>query len=269
MIYDNMSNIKLSVVIPSYKDPWLINTINSLLKHSELGDQLEVIAVLDGYWPEFELVQDPRVRYIHLGKNVGMKEAINTGVRIARGEFIMRTDEHCDFGQGYDRILTEACEPNWIVTARRYFLDPDKWEIMDIPYIDYEKLVTQTIGDAKKYTGFPWKERKEERKDIMIDETMAMQGSMWVMARVWWDKVIGELVSGSYGTHYQDQHEMIFKTWRAGGKIMVNKNTWFAHRHNSFPRRHTISHGTQEKELQAFYDYWHDYYVEIKKQWKI
>ena len=87
-----MSNIKLSVVIPSYRDPWLINTINSLLKHSDLGDKLEIIAVLDGYWPSFPLVQDPRVRYVHLGQNVGMKEAINTGVRAARGEFLMRTE---------------------------------------------------------------------------------------------------------------------------------------------------------------------------------
>jgi len=264
-----MSNIKLSVIIPSYKDPSLVKTIDSLLVNSELGESLEIIVVLDGYWPEFKLVNDPRVRYVHLGKNRGMKEAINAGVEVSKGEFIMRTDEHCDFGKGYDRILTETCEPNWIVTARRYFLDPDKWKVMDTPYIDYEMLVTQSIGKAKKYTGYPWVERTKERKDIMIDETMAMQGSMWVMTRSWWDKIIGELVSGPYGTHYQDQHEMIFKTWKAGGKMMVNKNTWFAHRHNTFPRHHDISHGSQEKELQAFYDHWKDYYTEIKKKWAI
>jgi glycosyltransferase involved in cell wall biosynthesis len=261
--------IKLSVVIPSYKDPYLVKTIDSLLVNSGLGKKLEIIAVLDGYWPTFEIINDPRVRYVHLGKNRGMKGAINAGVAISQGEFIMRTDEHCAFGKDYDRILTETCEPNWIVTARRYFLDPDKWEVMDIPYIDYERLVTQTIGDAKKFTGFPWVERANKRKNIMIDETMAMQGSMWVMARSWWDKVIGELEAGPYGTHYQDQHEMIFKTWKAGGKMMVNKNTWFAHRHNSFRRHHQVSHGSQQKELQAFYDYWKDYYMEIKKQWNV
>ena len=265
-----MPDIKLSVIIPSYKDPILIKTIDSLLVNSELGDQLEVIVVLDGYWPEFELRNDPRVRYVHLGKNSGMKDAINAGVAISKGEYIMRSDEHCMFGKGFDVILTRDCQPNWIVTARRFFLDPDNWKVMDIPYIDYEKLVTQSIGDAKKYTGFPWAERTKERKDIMIDETMAMQGSMWVMTRSWWDKVIGELSSGPYGTHYQDQHEMIFKTWKAGGKMMVNKNTWFAHRHNSFSRRHEISHGSQQKELQAFYDHWKDYYLkEIKPKWGI
>lgn len=262
-----MSNIKLSVIIPSYKDPLLHKTIQSLLDNAE--GEIEIIAVLDGYWPETPVNEDVRVRVLHLGKNVGMRRAINAGVAIARGEYIMRTDEHCSFGKGYDVILTRDCKPNWIVTPRRYFLDPVKWEVMDIPYIDYEMLVTQSVGEAKKYTGFPWPERTKGRKDIMIDETMAMQGSVWVMSRSWWDKVIGELQTQGYGSMYQDQHEMIFKTWKAGGKMMVNKNTWFAHRHNSFPRHHDISHGSQQKELQAFYDQWKDYYMEIKKLWRL
>ena len=60
------------MIIPGYRDPLLIKTIDSLLESSELGDKLEIIAVLDGYWPDFELRGDPRVKYIHLGKNRGM-----------------------------------------------------------------------------------------------------------------------------------------------------------------------------------------------------
>ena len=207
--------MKLSVVIPSFRDPLLIKTINSLLESSEFGDQLEIIAVLDGYWPDFKIVHDPRVRYVHLGKNRGMREAINAGVSIARGEFIMRTDEHCMFPKGFDKAMTDACEPNWIMTATRYFLDPIKWERMDIPPYIYEKL---KIRDDMKFEGVKWHERERERKDVMIDETMAMQGSMWVMTRKWWDEVIKELDTEHYGPQYQDQHEMIFKTWKAGGK---------------------------------------------------
>ena len=263
-----MSNIKLSVVIPSYKDPLLIKTIDSLLVNSELGMQLEIIAVLDGYWPEFELRIDPRVKYIHLGKNRGMRDAINAGVSISRGKFIMRTDEHCIFGKGFDRIMTESCEPNWIITARRYCLDPLKWEVMDIPFVDYEKLSIQTAKYTRKFTGIPWTKRQEERKDIMIDETMAMQGSCWVMSRQWWDKVIGELQTEGYGPMYQDSHEMVFKTWKAGGKLMVNKNTWFAHKHVKFPRTHTYGNTDFYPNLKYAHDLWRPYYEEIKKQWK-
>lgn len=262
--------MKLSCIIPSYKDPLLWPTIESLLASSELGKDLEIIAVFDGYWPE-KTIQDPRVRYIHLGKNGGMRNAINTGVKVARGEFLMRTDEHCTFGQGFDRIMVESCEPNWIMTATRYFLDPVKWEVMDIePYI-YEKL---KIRNNYKFEGQRWKSRDEERKDIMIDETMAMQGSCWVMPHKWWKDVIKELQTEGYGPLIQDSHEMVFKTWKAGGKLMVNKNTWFAHKHYSFSRTH--QQGTKENPANndAGYKYaidtWGDYYEkEIRPKWNV
>jgi len=263
--------MKLSVIIPSYKDPLLTKTIDSLLVNSELGDELEVIAVFDGYWPEFEIRGDKRVRYIHLGKNRGMREAINAGVDIARGEFLMRTDEHCMFAKGFDKEMTNSCHSNWIMTARRYFLDPVKWEVMDIAPVNYEKLVIQ---DGKKFSGSRWKERDIERKDHLIDQTMAMQGSCWVMPHAWWNKVIGRLQTEGYGPHYQDSHEMIFKTWKAGGKMVLNKKTWFAHKHRKFSRTH--QEGTKENPANREEGWaysvkvWKDYYEnEVRKRWKI
>jgi len=264
--------MKLSVVIPCYKEPYLQQTIDALLNASELGDQLEVIPVLDGYWPSVPLKDDDRVKIVHLGKNRGMRGAINAGVSVASGEFIMRTDCHCLFAQGYDRILTETCEPNWIVTAVRYFLDPVQWKVMDLPPVVYEKLAIQKTEKGEKFSGRPWD--RPERKDIMIDETMAMQGSMWLMPKAWWEKVIVELDSVNYGQLIQDSHEMQFKTWQAGGKLMVNKNTWFAHKHRDFPRSH--NNGTPENpaDNERGYAYaiaiWKDYYLkEIKPKWEI
>lgn len=257
----------LSVIIPSWKDPYLQDTINSLLVNSQLGDKLEVVAVLDGYWPDKQLVNDDRLKVLHLGKNRGMRDAINAGVLVSCGKYIMRTDEHCMFAQGYDKELVNSCKDNWIMTPRRYFLDPKKWEVMDIDYIDYEKLVIQ---ENKKFSGQRWTNRKRQRKNKMIDETMAMQGSCWMMPRRWWDGVIEELQTEGYGPLYQDSHEMVFKTWKAGGKLMVNKNTWFAHKHRSFSRTH--NYGTVEATPGWSYslDTWRDYYEkEVRPKWKI
>lgn len=257
----------LSIIIPSYKDPLLIKTIDSLLENSE--GEIEIIAVLDGYWPS-EVKSDPRVRYLHLGKNRGMRGAINAGVLIARGEFLMRADEHQKFGKGYDRILTETLEDNWIVTPRRYCLDVKKWEVMDIPPVDYMKLKIQNVREGvRKFAGVPWERNRKE----MIDETMAMQGSCWVMKRSWWDKVIGELQTEGYGPHYQDSHEMVFKTWQAGGKLMVNKNTWHAHKHRKFPRTHnngtTENPSNNEQCWKYSLEVWEDYYNKVRPRWKI
>lgn len=261
--------IKLSVIIPCWKDPYVIPTIQSLLDSSELGEALEVIAVFDGFWPTFDLIEDPRVRYIHLGANRGMRGAINAGVDAARGEYLMRTDEHCIFAKGYDRKMTRDCKENEIMTARRYFLDPIKWEVMeDQGFVDGEKLVIQ---EGKKFSGRPWKEWDEKNKDKKIYETLAMQGSMWVMPHAWWDKVIGELQTEGYGPLIQDSHEMVFKTWKAGGRLMLNRNTWFAHKHRSFPRTH--NNGTKENPAKNDDGYayalevWGEYYKEIKEKW--
>ena len=70
-----------------------------------------------------------------------------------------------------------------------------------MPPVDYMKLSIVSYGRGKKFSGTGWKSREKERKDVAVDETMAMQGSCWVMRRMWWDDVIGELQSDGYGTH--------------------------------------------------------------------
>jgi len=271
--------IKLSCVIPAYHDPYNKNTVEDILKNSELGDALEVIVVWDGFYPPADwIVDDPHVRYIHLGKNGGMKNAINCGMRVARGEFVMRLDEHCKFPKGFDKVLTDECQENWIFTARRFFLDPTTWTVMDpkkYPPVDCEKLVIQHDDDGSelKWTGQRWKSRAKELENEPIIESMAMQGSMWVMPRKWWNEVIGELEWEKRGPHYGDSHEVVFLTWKAGGKLMVTKNTWFAHKHRSFPRTH--SGGSPENPHKKEYwkynlSIWRDYYMnEIKPKWGI
>lgn len=254
----------ISVIIPSYKDPYLNKTIESII--SSFRGEFEIIPVYDGYIPKEPINQDIRIRPIHLVENVGMREAINTGVRYSVGKYIMRTDEHCMFSPGFDIRITECIAPNWIVTPRRYALDPVKWEVMPIPPIDYEKLKIVNYGRGMKFSGVKWDRPNMEH--IRIDETMAMQGSCWIMYRSWWDDVIGELQTFGYDTHYQDSHEMVFKTWKAGGKLMVNKDAWYAHKHRSFPRTHGYGGEKADKCFAYALEQWKDYYEnEVKKSW--
>lgn len=259
----------LSIVIPSYKDPLLHKTIDSLLENA-VGE-IEIIPVLDGYTPETPIKENPKIIPLQLGNNVGMRRAINAGVALARGEFIMRNDEHQIFGKGYDVILTRDCEPNWIVTPRRYFLDTVKWEVMNIPPVDFMKLkIVNVSPGVRKFSGV----EAPGNDGLPIQESMAMQGSCWVMRKSWWDEVIGELQNEGYGPHYQDSHEMVFKTWKAGGKLMVDKNTWHAHKHRDFPRTHNNGTPENPSNNEACWKYslevWEDYYNNvIKPKWHV
>ena len=103
---------------------------------------------------------------------------------------------------------------------------------------------------------------------------MAMQGSMWLMPKKLWEDVIGELQTEGYGQMYQDSHEMVFKLWKAGGRLILDKRTWYAHKHRSFVQgRHE---GTKENPslrgeagIYAL-KLWKDYYInDIKPRWKL
>lgn len=248
---------KLSCIIPSHNDIYLHKTIDSLLENS--AGEIEIIPVLDGYVPETQFRDDPRIKPVYHDKNKGMRESINTGVEASTGDYLMRTDEHCMFGERFDIIILDTIQPDWIVVPRRYFLDPVKWGVMDEPCVDYEKLKIRNYSRGQKFHGIVWNSRKESRKQYDIDETMAMQGSCWFMSRSWWEKVIGRLDS-AYGTLYQDSHEMQFKTWKAGGKLVVNKLTWYAHKHRSFPRTHGYPGDQADHTFKHALDQWRDYY---------
>jgi len=252
--------MRLSVVIPSYKDPLLHKTIASIL--TSATGEIEIIPVLDGYKPIVQITSDSRVKPLYLKENVGMREAINRGVQASTGKYIMRTDEHCLFAPGFDKEILKHIKDNQIVTARRYFLDVEKWKVMDIKPVDYEKLII--VNDRwHKFAGQRWRTRERERESMKIDETMAMQGSFWIMPRSWWNKVIKRLDSNGYGILYQDSVEMLMKTWQAGGKLMVNKNTWFAHKHVDFNRTHRYSTELSRASFAHSISVWGDYYNDV------
>ena len=91
----------------------------------------------------------------------------------------------------------------------------------------------------------------------------------WIMSRKWWDTVIVRLDSEGYGTHYQDTTEMLFKTWRAGGKLMLNKKTWFAHKHRNFNRTHNYPGELADASFLFALDLWKDDYEIVRLKWGV
>jgi len=216
---------KLSVIIPSRECSYLNKTISDLLIKAK--EEIEIIVVLDGYEPSAPIKGNSKVTVIRQEQN-GMRAAINLGVTFANGEFIMKIDEHCMVEEGFDVKLKANCNDNWVVIPRRYRLDPDNWKIIEDgrPPIDY-----MYIEDKNGYLhGTIDKERTEERKEILIDELMTFQGSCYFMKKSFWS-VIGPLDDFNYGAFSNEAQEVGNKAWLSGGKVMINKKTWYAHWH--------------------------------------
>lgn len=242
---------KLSVIIPSRNERFLNNTIQSLLDNSV--EDIEVIAVIDENYPE-KLIDDKRISYVHFGSPRGMRAGINAASAVATGEFLMKSDGHCMFGPGFDKILKENCDDNWVVIPRRKRLDAENWKIMDVgkPDIDYHYLCFPERGKEHDWGmhGVKWQSKDIQRKNPKydIDDTMSFQGSCWFMKKGWFEKRMGgRLDDNFYGSFAQEPQEIGLKTWLGGGAIKVNKKIWYAHLHKG-PRLGKMYRYTMDDE---------------------
>src|SRR3989304_9808771 len=116
----------LSVIIPTYNDPFLKKTIDSILENAQ--GEIEIIPILDGYSLPTPLKSDPRVKVINIPLNQGMRPAINVGIEASDGDYIMKCDAHCLFAPGFDVTIIKNCAKNWLMIPRRYSLDVINWQ---------------------------------------------------------------------------------------------------------------------------------------------
>jgi glycosyltransferase involved in cell wall biosynthesis len=116
----------LSVIIPAREEVWLQRTIEDVLENSEADT--EVIAILDGYWPDPPVSDHPKVTVVHHTESIGQRAATNEGARISQAKYIMKADAHCAFGKGFDRILIEDCQYDWTLIPQLYNLHVFDWK---------------------------------------------------------------------------------------------------------------------------------------------
>jgi len=226
----------VSCIIPSRNEPYLKQTIESLLQNST--GKIEIIAVLDGYWMD-DMVVSPDVHYIHLTDPIGMRGAINAGVAIANGEFILKTDAHCLFSKGYDTVLSKDCQDNMVIVPRRYALDVKNWKIEE--RTDNKYPIDKMYLD-ENLQGRPSEERNKEP----IEDLQTAQGSCWFMKKDYFH-FLELLDEETYGTFWQEFQEIGFKCWLSGGRVVSDTNAHYAHWHKTEGRGYTLPEREQEQ----------------------
>lgn len=245
--------VRLSVVIPTVNDPALARTVREVQEKSRTCPEILVMAdAVD--------VALPGVRVVHNAQRLGLRGNVNKGMTLARGQWLVKLDDHCMLSAGWDEILLASAQKDWVVVPRRYQLDPVRWCIYDgdTTPIDYERL---DISHPEKIGGVTWRSRRNERAEINLDETMVIQGSFYLMHRDHWSR-IGPLDEANYGPFTQEGIEIALKTWLGCGKVMVNKQAWYAHKHRRFgrvvaPRAEDVRRGNAYSQ-----DFW------LNNRWK-
>ena len=225
--------IELSVVIPNFNSPFTSKTIQGVLDNA--GCEVEVIVNVEQNWPE-PLIEDARVHYIHHSAPIGMRAGINACVALARGKYIMKLDDHCLVGKDFGKILIESHQPDWVQVPMRYALNAEEWKIEErtddkYPICEmYQDFPRKGKANDDGTHGVEWRERRNQTKDQELVESPSMQGSCWFMEKDYFHK-LNLMDATGYGQFAQEAQEIGFKCWLSGGKLMINKKTFYAHLH--------------------------------------
>lgn len=256
-----MEKIDLSVLIPSRNEMFLAKTVENILENIE--GNTEIIVVLNVEWANPPIPQHPRVTVLYTSVGIGQRAGTNLAAKLARGKYLMKIDAHCAVGKGFDVKMMAEMKEDYTMLPRMYNLHAFDWVCkkcgnrwyqgptplfccsdkdgkIQNPNCDSKEFERDIIWERREnrnndfyrfdntlhfqYWG-KYKERPEALADIA--ETLSCQGSCFMITK----KKYFELDISSEDFHSWGQQgvEVACKTWLSGGKLMANKNTWYAH----------------------------------------
>lgn len=243
-----MAPYDLSILIPARNEMFLAKTVADILANIE-GDT-EVIAVLDGVWANPGIPDDNRVSLIYNPQSIGQRAAANQAAKLSKAKYLMKCDAHCSFDKGFDVKMMSEMHDDWTFVPlmknlhafdwvcpnghRRYqgpsgpCLECGKETVKDVVWIakEHPRSVSYCFDSAPHFQYFGDYAKRPEGKGE-ITETMSLQGSCWMLTRdKYWELNICDERFGSWGSQ---GIEVAVKTWLSGGRVMVNKKTWYAH----------------------------------------
>lgn len=240
---------KLDIIIPARNEIFLAKTIENILENIE--DDTCIIAVMDGYWAVPEIKDHPRVTLIHHTESIGQRAATNEAAKISKAKYLMKVDAHCSFDKGFDRKMLETFKEtgdnvtmipvmrnlhafDWVCPDghRRYqgnsgpCAECGKETKMEIVWVGKNNPQSTAYRFDKEMHFQYWQEYKAKQIGDLV-ETMSIQGSCFMLTREKYFEL--DICSEDFHSWGQQGVEVSLKTWLSGGRVIVNKRTWYAH----------------------------------------
>lgn len=244
--------VDLSILIPARNEMFLARTIEDI--QTNIRGNTEIIVILDGACANPPILDASNVTIVYHKESIGQRAATNEAARMSKAKYIMKCDGHCSFDEGFDVKLMADCEYDWTVIPLQKNLHvfnwlclkcnnetyqgptPTKCEKCDNTTLFERKMVWKPrVGTTNTFYRFDsnlhfqywqdYKSRPEAQGDLA--ECMSLIGACWFLHRDrYWDIDGMDEEHGSWG---QMGTEIACKSWLSGGKLMVNKKTWYAH----------------------------------------
>ena len=236
----------LSILIPSRNEEFLGRTVEDILKHIEMDT--EVLVGLDGCNDESPILKDPRVTVLQLDESIGQRAITNRLCRLSSAKYILKCDAHCAFDKGFDRKMIEKMEDDvtmvpvmrnlhafdWVCEDghRRYQSPSGPCKTCGKPTTKDVVWIAKTNPQSVAYRfdetmHFQYWNDWGKTQSGELTETLSLQGSCFMLTRdKYWEL---DICSEEFKSWGQQGVEVACKTWLSGGRVLVNRTTWYAH----------------------------------------
>jgi glycosyltransferase involved in cell wall biosynthesis len=263
----------LSILIPARNEMWLAQTIKDILNNIEMDT--EVIVVLDGKWAEPAIEQHDRVNVIYVPESIGQRAATNLACRLSKAKYVAKADAHCAFDKGFDRKLIDAFKEVgdnvvMVPTMRNLhvfdWVCPDGHRRYQSPSGPCKECGKETerilvwnpkkrpesnsyCFDAEPHFQYFNEYTKREGWGGDLVESMSIQGSFFMTTREkYWELNLSDESFGSWGSQ---GIEVACKFWLSGGRVIINRRTWYAHMFRTQGGDFSFPYPQQESKIQA------------------
>lgn len=236
----------LSILIPARNEMFTARTVQDIIEKKR--GKTEVIVGLDGQWSEPGLEDHPDVKIIYVSQSIGQRAMTNKLCRLSQAKYVMKVDAHCAFDEGFDIKLMADMQDDWTVVPTMKNLHAFDWVCPDGhrryqgPSGPCQECGKETTRDVIWYAKpspnstsyrfdktlkFQYFGEYKAKQEGDLVESMSLQGSCFMLTRdKYWELNICDENAGSWG---HQGSEVALKTWLSGGRVIVNKKTWYAH----------------------------------------
>lgn len=244
------NQMQLSVIVPARNEEFLKNTVEDLLKNKRANT--EIIVGLDGQWANPQVDQHDDVNILYYPDSIGQRAITNQCVKLSKAKYILKVDAHCSFDEGFDVKMIEAFKEtgdNVVMAPAMRNLHVYDWKCYkcgkrtyqdkgDICPVCGNKMRKKMLWKARRGTWnysylftpepkFGYFKQYKDRQTGEIVESMSLQGSAFMCTR---DKYLElNICDEKFGSWGSQGIEVACKFWLSGGRVLVNKKTWYAH----------------------------------------
>lgn len=257
----------LSICIPARHEEFLARTVQDILEHKK--GNTEVIVGLDGEWANPPIKDHPDVTIFFSPVSIGQRAMTNQCVRLSKAKYVMKTDSHCSFDEGFDVKLMADMQDNWTVVPTMRNLHVFNWRCKKCGNewyqgptptfcckdgqgkihnekcdntTDFERKIVWIAKKSPQSNSYcfdpephfqyfgEYTKREQYEKDL---EATGLTESMSLQGSCWMltREKYWELNMGNenFGSWGSQGIQIAASTWLSGGKVIVNHKTWYAH----------------------------------------